>query len=153
MTPEEQRAYFKAYRQSHRDEIKAYRKVYYQAHRDQEKDQSKAYYQNHRDQRNAYEKAYHQAHRKERGIRNKARSARKRGAAVSAVDYEFIKARDGMRCQLCHKKVKPSDLSFDHIQPLSKGGAHTTANLQVTHLRCNLSRGPGRTPGKLRLDF
>lgn len=47
--------------------------------------------------------------------------------------------RDGGRCQACHSK---SYLEFDHIIPLSKGGASTVNNLQLLCRRCNMKKGP-----------
>lgn len=51
-------------------------------------------------------------------------------------------------CALCGEVLDESTLwpdpqspSLDHIVPLSKGGTHTTDNLQWTHLRCNLRKG------------
>ncbi len=44
-------------------------------------------------------------------------------------------------CGLCKKWVQPKKASMDHIQPLSKGGAHIWSNMQITHLRCNLVKG------------
>jgi 5-methylcytosine-specific restriction endonuclease McrA len=31
--------------------------------------------------------------------------------------------------------------TVDHIIPLSKGGAHAVANLQLAHLACNIRKG------------
>lgn len=59
-----------------------------------------------------------------------------------------IFARDGHTCQLCGELVdldlehpNPRSLSFDHIVPVARGGAHTLENLQVSHLRCNMKKG------------
>ena len=54
--------------------------------------------------------------------------------------------RDGYVCQLCGLPVEPSDVHLDHIEPWSKGGRHTLANLQVTHSTCNIRKG-ARVPG------
>ena len=57
--------------------------------------------------------------------------------------------RDRWRCGICRKPVKkdlahphPGAASIDHIVPVVEGGGHTRANVRLTHLRCNLSRGP-----------
>ena len=153
MTPEERKAYDRAYYQSHREEKKARVEVYRQAHKKEKKTYLKAYYQAHREKAKAWCKAYFQAHKEVANARHMLRAARKQGASIGAVDLELIKKRDKMVCGICGKKVRPADLSYDHIIPLSKGGAHATWNLQVAHLSCNCARGPGRTPGKLRLDL
>ena len=56
--------------------------------------------------------------------------------------------RDGWVCQLCDAPVDRSlnypdtgSASLDHILPLSRGGHHVHANVQLAHLFCNLSKG------------
>lgn len=59
-----------------------------------------------------------------------------------------IYERDKWICQICEKIVNP-DLVFpdplcaslDHVIPLSRGGTHQSNNVQLAHLRCNVSRG------------
>jgi 5-methylcytosine-specific restriction endonuclease McrA len=59
-----------------------------------------------------------------------------------------VHARDEWTCQLCSLPIDATvawpDLmspSIDHRIPLSKGGAHSMANVQSAHLGCNLSKG------------
>lgn len=56
--------------------------------------------------------------------------------------------RDGWRCGLCRRKVNsglkyphPRCASLDHIVPLSLGGEHVRANVQLAHLDCNVRKG------------
>lgn len=51
-------------------------------------------------------------------------------------------------CGICNEKVDldvkhPDPLfgSIDHIVPLAKGGSNDLDNLQIAHLKCNLSKG------------
>lgn len=81
------------------------------------------------------------------------RRARKRGTQIEPVDTDAIVARDRSICGICGRKVERKDLSFDHIVPLSRGGPHTEANLQVAHWRCNVKRGAGRIAGQMRLPL
>jgi hypothetical protein len=37
-------------------------------------------------------------------------------------------------------RVDPSDWHLDHIVPISRGGTHEPANVQVSHPRCNQSK-------------
>ena len=162
---DKKKAWGKAYRLAHLEEIKASSKAYRRAHREEKRAYgraySKAYFLAHREEAKAYMKAYRQAHPEEgkayrqahpekHRMRKLKQRALKRGATVGPVDLAFVRVRDRMRCGICHKKVKPAELSYDHIVPLSKGGAHANFNLQVAHLHCNLARGT-RGPAQMRL--
>ncbi|MFE6597238.1 HNH endonuclease [Streptomyces albidoflavus] len=77
------------------------------------------------------------------------RRARKKAAATGEpVLREEIAARDGWICYLCEQTVDseltwphPFSPSLDHVIPLSRGGAHGPANVRLTHLLCNTSKG------------
>ena len=56
-----------------------------------------------------------------------------------------IFTRDGYCCQYCTKAFKTSDLTFDHILPISRGGRKTWENIVTACWRCN-NRKSGRTP-------
>jgi 5-methylcytosine-specific restriction endonuclease McrA len=43
----------------------------------------------------------------------------------------------GYRCAYCHQKFPFSQLTMDHITPLSKGGAHTLSNIIPACKSCN----------------
>lgn len=54
--------------------------------------------------------------------------------------------RDAWICQLCSEPVDPNleypdprAASLDHVVPLSRGGTHESTNLQLAHLKCNVS--------------
>lgn len=66
-----------------------------------------------------------------------------------------VHARDHWTCQLCHLPIDPAVVwpdvmspSIDHVIPLSRGGAHSLANVQSAHLGCNSSKGD-----KLLIEF
>lgn len=109
-----------------------------------------------KEQRRTYAKTYNQANkerlaevlrqwRSENPERAKEQSSRyragKRRAAVEPVDFAAILNRDGFTCHICLGQVDPSDLHFDHVVPLSRGGAHSMENVKVAHSTCNLSKG------------
>lgn len=67
------------------------------------------------------------------------------GSTVSAVDLDALWI--GV-CPLCGDELDrtikypdPLSASVDHIVPLSLGGTHEQANLQWTHLVCNIRKG------------
>jgi hypothetical protein len=68
------------------------------------------------------------------------------GVAYEYVNPVNVFARDGWRCQHCgcdtpkallSNTVEPNAPTLDHILPLSKGGAHSTANTQCLCRYCN----------------
>lgn len=75
------------------------------------------------------------------------RRALKKNVLVEKFNSIEIFIRDGWRCQICGKKVRPTfteyhDLypNLDHIIPLSKGGTHTRDNCQCTCRKCNIAK-------------
>ncbi len=50
--------------------------------------------------------------------------------------------RDSFACQYCGRG---EDLTFDHLNPRSRGGRTTWENIVTACARCNLAKG-GRTP-------
>ena len=57
--------------------------------------------------------------------------------------------RDGYSCTYCGSK---SDLTIDHVHPVSLGGSNHQANLQTLCRRCNCSKG-ARSDGVLRTTW
>ena len=53
-----------------------------------------------------------------------------------------------VRCYLCGKLIPKGHRHVDHIQPLSKGGAHRPSNLAVACDKCNLSKN-AKLPAKV----
>lgn len=74
-----------------------------------------------------------------------ARRADKLGLGNARVTLSYVGDRDGWRCGLCGRKVNPDGKgprrpSLDHVIPLSRGGDHSLANVQISHYFCNLSK-------------
>lgn len=70
--------------------------------------------------------------------------ARKLASWVEDVDCFVVFERDGWVCGICNEPVDPATPvrtarypTLDHIIPLSKGGEHSYANVQLAHLACN----------------
>jgi len=66
---------------------------------------------------------------------------RKQSAYVSPVVLSEIYERDKGCCQICGKPVALNKVSLDHIIPLFLGGTHEPTNVQISHGRCNSSKG------------
>ena len=76
------------------------------------------------------------------------REAAKRGVESERFSPRAVFERDDWVCGICGEPVDPDlqwpdpmSASLDHIIPLSRSGAHTRANTQCSHLRCNISKG------------
>ena len=52
-----------------------------------------------------------------------------------------IYLRDQNRCQYCGKKFSSSELSLDHVVPISRGGKSTWENVVCACLPCNVRKG------------
>lgn len=92
--------------------------------------------------------------------RDQARRARRRGltSVVEHLTAREIFERDAWRCALCSGSVSkalrfpdPLSASIDHIVPLSLGGEHSAANVQLAHLGCNMRKGVAAANEQLRL--
>lgn len=119
-----------------RPEVKVHRKAYFEE-----------YYQRPESIRriNEYRMSDRGREVSKRGHQN--RRARKWNAFIEAINEKEIFLRDGWICQICKRRVNkrlswpsPFSASLDHIIPLKKGGTHEAKNVQLAHLRCNLSK-------------
>jgi 5-methylcytosine-specific restriction endonuclease McrA len=63
-------------------------------------------------------------------------SGRQLRALLEAADYT---------CAYCGAKLPESELAFDHMTPLSRGGVHSAANLAVACKLCNSMKGARTT--------
>ncbi len=69
------------------------------------------------------------------------RRAIKKRVFVEAVDPVVVFERDKGKCGICMKPVeRGSNWEIDHIMPISKGGAHCYANVQLAHRTCNRAK-------------
>jgi 5-methylcytosine-specific restriction endonuclease McrA len=58
-----------------------------------------------------------------------------------------IYARDTNTCQYCAGAYHTSELTFDHVVPVSQGGGKDWVNIVTCCVTCNRKKG-GRTPGE-----
>lgn len=141
------KTYQKAYRKAHKEKSKTYSKNWHKANSEKVRVRCKAYRETHKVEAKAYAKAYRIANLETfREVRRKCR-ALKYETQVEVINEKKVYLRDGWICRICHKRVdkrfkypNPMSPSLDHIIPLIKGGSHTYANIQLAHLRCNLSK-------------
>ena len=75
--------------------------------------------------------------------------ARQMGVAfIERVELSVLGQRDQWVCGICHAPVDPTlrgttdqAASIDHVTPLIRGGDHSYANTQISHLGCNRKKG------------
>ena len=92
------------------------------------------------------------------GRKDARNKARKNGVYYEYVNPLKVFKRDGWRCQLCGKKLKPKYRGtirddapeLDHIIPWAQGGEHSYKNTQCACRKCNIEKG-ARERGQLRL--
>jgi 5-methylcytosine-specific restriction endonuclease McrA len=154
---------FKAYRgkhySEHRDAIISQRRQHRADNLEQFRFYGRQRYNQNRDKIRSQRKANYSE-------REHLRAANQRGAArrrarllavfVDDIDPRAVFDRDKGVCGICLSPVDPSSRwEIDHIIPISKGGAHAYANVQLSHRRCNRSKSarlPAGAPdvGRLR---
>ena len=162
--------YHAAYRAEHKQESRAYYAAYYAAHRDERaarnaewyaanKDRVAAYREKNKEKRASQSRIWRRNHMAEDAARSAARRALKAGWLIGAtaaqraeVDEVYRKAKEepNIRCHICGKRVPLGSRHVDHVQPISKGGAHRASNLGVSCALCNLKKHD-KLPGELGL--
>jgi hypothetical protein len=55
--------------------------------------------------------------------------------------WKAKRVRLGQPCWICHKPVKQSTASLDHVVPLARGGLDQPNNWRLSHRACNHARG------------
>lgn len=70
------------------------------------------------------------------------------GVQFETIDRLAIFERDGWACGICELPVErgltfpdPGYPTLDHIVPMSQGGGHLAANVQLAHFYCNSVKG------------
>lgn len=61
-----------------------------------------------------------------------------------------VLSRDEYTCQYCHRQFPASDLTLDHVIPISRGGKTTWDNVVTACKKCNRKKG-GRIPKEAQM--
>lgn len=134
------------YRRAFKEHDPDYFKRYYAENKERRKRESQEWYHSNPEYHAQRQKAYNAKQRAENAehylaIKRKhanTRRARKNEVFVEVIDPLVVFDRDGGICGICLKPVdRKSPWEVDHIVPISKGGAHSYANVQLSHRRCN----------------
>jgi 5-methylcytosine-specific restriction endonuclease McrA len=63
-----------------------------------------------------------------------------------------IYLRDNYSCQYCSRRLPTTDLTFDHVIPVSRGGRKDWENIVTCCIDCNRLKG-GRTPEEASISL
>lgn len=132
------KAYSRAYVSSHKAEKAFYDKEYNQMNFEKKRIQSKAWHENNREQSRASKKRYSDKNRLMWRLYSFNRR-NKMKVVGEKIKLEDISNWDSRECGVCSQYIEDS-YHLDHIEPLSKGGAHAVSNIQLTHPICNLKK-------------
>jgi 5-methylcytosine-specific restriction endonuclease McrA len=135
-----------SYRQARKEAQPDYFRDHYAKNAERRKAQSLAWYRANTERALQRQKEYTASRpielRRANGRRRRGtRRAIEKRVFVEAVDSRTVFERDKGQCGICMKPVDPaSNWEIDHIMPISKGGPHSYANVQLAHRKCNRSK-------------
>ena len=144
-TKEQRAAYDKVYHANNREKHLAQMKVGYAKNRDEYLAKKKVYYAANREQIAAQHKVYAAAHLNEYLAHCHKQRAKKAGVRMGdakAVLYwlKGWKTEAPVACHYCKSLSPGTDMTMDHVIPMSAGGPHDLANLVVCCPSCNSSK-------------
>lgn len=128
------------YRQANRERDRAYQIARRVLQKDRIRAQARAYRQRNREKVRARTAAYQRANPIAVAANNQRRISRRAnapGRGVSSADWRSCLAESLGLCAYCSLR---KSLEFDHIQPLSRGGAHDPENIAAACVSCNRSK-------------
>lgn len=122
-----------------RAHVSSYKASYYLQNIDREKAQRRQAYAANREEAKARVKRWQQENRARRSEYSRRRRARLKVGSYGRPTEAALQAKAAMwgnRCWMCGGPFT----EFDHVKPLSKGGAHVLANLRPACKPCNSSK-------------
>lgn len=158
---QERRDYLNRWKADNRERVLANLKALNKSRKETNPDYFREHYANNRERRKKESNEWYHANaerateaRKEYVAKNRDRArlwgrksantrrALKKQLFVEDVDPRVVFDRDGGICGICRERVDPMTAwEVDHIKPISKGGLHCYANVQLAHRKCNRSKG------------
>lgn len=133
------------YRETHPKEIKIRNLRYAKNNRDKANQWSKKWLSKNPGKRKLYENRYRNRFPERIRAKQSKRYAIQLGATVGdpkqIVELIFsVKTSKDAACSYCGSPLFGNPVHFDHIIPLSRGGAHCVENLCATCPKCNVSK-------------
>lgn len=132
------------WREENRGHVREYQARYRSNNRAKARSYHKDYREKHRAEMAAYVREYRKRNRKRINRMDLAKWHRRRakelaGSVSEGIREQLLKRQKG-RCVACGANLKECGSHLDHIRPLSRGGPHEDANLQLLCPACNLSK-------------
>lgn len=132
----------KAWAEAHPEYVRAYSQIWYRANADRLKPIRQRWARTNAERLHALQKAWKRANNNRVREQSHRRRARMRANGYEVVNFAAILAREGMVCHICGAPIgSRSDLHFDHVIPLAKGGPHIASNIRPSHSLCNRRKG------------
>lgn len=137
----------KQWYQEHKEDIRAYNKNYYKNNRDNELKRSKERRKNYPEYLAKYQREYRQtlkgklAHGNFEHYRRIKKNTTPKKHHITEIQWQKILENQDNKCIMCGVGFTDENIpTIDHIMPLSKGGEHTSANIQALCKSCNSSK-------------
>jgi len=97
-----------------------------------------------KERHDANKQRYYKSHYQDFLRRNHVRRALQKKATVNLAGIKAwmksVQSKPTCTCYYCQSVIKTSELHWEHIVPLSRGGSHSVENLCVSCAACNLSK-------------
>jgi 5-methylcytosine-specific restriction endonuclease McrA len=61
--------------------------------------------------------------------------------SVSLYLQNLVYERDGHRCSVCRRSLKPDQARVEHVVPAGRGGSESPVNLVLVCKPCSLKKG------------
>lgn len=141
---EQSRQRNKAWKLANRERHLAQRKVYWHKNRARLLEEGRNRHHANRGENNRKRMDYHRKHPEVLLQASSKRRALMRKCQVNLAGIKIwmkeVRGKPFARCHWCGTKVSGSNIHFDHVTPISKGGSHTIGNLCSACQECNSSK-------------
>lgn len=125
------------------------KRLYHHANRLRILEQKKTYREKHRVELRRKALDYHRRNPEVLLQSSSKRRALIRGCQINPAGIKqwmrAMRSRPAVQCYWCGRKIRGGQIHFDHVFPISKGGAHSISNLCIACQWCNSSKHD-RTP-------
>lgn len=134
----------KIYHAKNKDRLRESNQKWLARHPDYRKQHNEQYREQNRERLNAYDRERHKTPQRQEQVKDA--QARRRARILGSKQIEKIRwtviiKRDNSTCYICKRTLTRKEITFDHVIPLSRQGAHTEGNLKVACRVCNGRKG------------